>query len=412
MSVAAVLPVVLVALCSAPPQAKGGLVFSSVLVDEESGMPVEDGALLDARFSLWGEETGGEAAFWVQESTVDSWKGYVEVVLAEDGNEVPVEEIKNLDGNVWLQVEIGPYVDGGAFGGGGLDGLEPRVYVGGEVLYAVVSQFAFSAEDATGSIHPKEVFIGKGQGELRVIDDKGNWVGPPPPGTEGPAGLNGTNGISCWDTNQNGLADDSDVSADGKLDVLDCKGQSVVGPFGPKGDQGPVGPAGPPGPKGEQGTTGSQGLAGPQGPEGPKGVIAADSCAVFTQTWTAPSGGPGTWSDPESGCGWGCPGTNKPWKWCPMCMPDCPCGAMAECPQGKFLVSGSCEFDQMRIKWDKDLGVASEYHPGHTVSMPWKDGPSSGWRCEFDIDINKINEEGSPWPQGKAIIARSYCCDL
>ena len=43
-------------------------------------------------------------------------------------------------------------------------------------------------------------------------------------GAAGSAGADGSNGLSCWDTNQNGVADlpDEDINGDGVVDVNDC----------------------------------------------------------------------------------------------------------------------------------------------------------------------------------------------
>jgi hypothetical protein len=69
-----------------------------------------------------------------------------------------------------------------------------------------------------------------------------------PPGADG---VDGIDGVSCWDLNENGVADaEEDRNADGLVDVHDCQG-----------------PAGPPGDDGQDGTTGPQGPQGPAGPE-------------------------------------------------------------------------------------------------------------------------------------------------
>jgi len=47
--------------------------------------------------------------------------------------------------------------------------------------------------------------------------------------SDGEDGLLGSNGISCWDTNSNGLADTAeDVNNDGNFNSLDCKGLNGV----------------------------------------------------------------------------------------------------------------------------------------------------------------------------------------
>ena len=56
-----------------------------------------------------------------------------------------------------------------------------------------------------------------------------------PTGPTGPSGTDGTNGISCWDLNQNGVADlpDEDINKDGKVDVEDCRAPN--GAYDPAG---------------------------------------------------------------------------------------------------------------------------------------------------------------------------------
>ena len=78
-------------------------------------------------------------------------------------------------------------------------------------------------------------------------------------------------GISCWDLNEDGIADldTEDSNGDGMVNVLDCRG--TPGSPGPDGDEGPSGPEGPPGEEGPEGTDGSQGDQGPAGPGGPQG---------------------------------------------------------------------------------------------------------------------------------------------
>ena len=43
-------------------------------------------------------------------------------------------------------------------------------------------------------------------------------------GEDGLAGAPGADGVSCWDLNENGVADaDEDINNDGVVDVLDCQ---------------------------------------------------------------------------------------------------------------------------------------------------------------------------------------------
>ncbi len=92
----------------------------------------------------------------------------------------------------------------------------------------------------------------------------GNDTGTPSTTTSGTsvtAGPKGADGVNCWDTNGNGVADpNEDRNEDGVIDVQDCQG-----PQGPAGPQGPTGPQGPEGPQGPQGPAGPQGAPGPAG---------------------------------------------------------------------------------------------------------------------------------------------------
>ncbi len=54
------------------------------------------------------------------------------------------------------------------------------------------------------------------------------------PGPQGPQGPIGPNGYSCWDLNQNGIADPAeDINLDTVVDTRDCQGPQ--GPIGPGG---------------------------------------------------------------------------------------------------------------------------------------------------------------------------------
>ncbi len=149
-------------------------------------------------------------------------------------------------------------------------------------------------------------------------------------GPVGPAGVNGANGlpgsdglfgssgISCWDTNGNGIADPSeDSNSDGLFDINDCRGPvgftGAIGATGPSGPSGPTGltgpinglqgPPGDPGPMGEPGLPGGPvGLEGEQGPigltgatgaMGPPGPMGDQGPSGGIQGATGPEGPPG-----------------------------------------------------------------------------------------------------------------------
>ncbi|MEK7583910.1 MAG: hypothetical protein AAB490_01585 [Patescibacteria group bacterium] len=75
-----------------------------------------------------------------------------------------------------------------------------------------------------------------------------------PTGAAGAAGIAGDDGISCWDLDQDGVADIAeDTNDDNVVNVLDCQGTGGTGATGPTGPQGPAGSTGPMGPRGISG---------------------------------------------------------------------------------------------------------------------------------------------------------------
>ena len=165
----------------------------------------------------------------------------------------------------------------------------------------------------------------------------------------GPDGKSGSDGISCWDLNQDhqcndldGAEGDEDTNNDAVCNVLDCKGPQgecviaglpgLQGPMGAQGEVGPRGPAGgscwdlnqdslcddldgapgdedsnndglcdvqdcvslpgPVGATGPKGDTGAQGVAGPTGATGPQGV-AGPAGATGPQGVAGPTGATG-----------------------------------------------------------------------------------------------------------------------
>lgn len=139
------------------------------------------------------------------------------------------------------------------------------------------------------------------------VNTDGNWdgldcagaagaAGPAgPTGVAGATGTAGTNGLSCWDTNGNGINDASeDVNTDGNWDALDC-----VGATGPAGPAGPTGAAGGPGPTGTAGATGPAGAAGPTGVAGGTGPTGTSgpTGAVGPTGVTGPTGPAGLYNE-------------------------------------------------------------------------------------------------------------------
>ena len=89
-------------------------------------------------------------------------------------------------------------------------------------------------------------------------------------GRDGVDGLPGSDGLSCWDTNQNRTCDigddpsNEDLNDDGVCTPVDC--------LGPQGDPGLPGEPGMPGRDGVDGQEGAPGPEGPEGPQGPMGL--------------------------------------------------------------------------------------------------------------------------------------------
>src|SRR5437870_1249150 len=116
---------------------------------------------------------------------------------------------------------------------------------------------------APGAQGPKGVPGDRGpQGDPGMAGAQG------PKGDPGPQGATGADGISYWDTNEDGRCDlaTEDLNHDGFCTVLDC-----MGPQGPQGFQGNPGHDGVPGPPGADGPPGRDGAPGPQGPKGDNG---------------------------------------------------------------------------------------------------------------------------------------------
>ena len=96
-------------------------------------------------------------------------------------------------------------------------------------------------------------------------------------GATGPQGPSGADGISCWDTNGNGIWEGTeDTNGDGVFDPLDCQG--VIGQTGP------------------QGATGIQGAQGVQGPAGVDGIDCWDTNGNGVNDSAEDTNGDGTYN--------------------------------------------------------------------------------------------------------------------
>ncbi len=120
-----------------------------------------------------------------------------------------------------------------------------------------------------------------------ILDEEGQLVIQLHNGDEKTVALP-IDGDACWDLNANGVADlpTEDLNGDGKVDRMDCRGESgaqgesgMEGPAGPQGEPGPQGAVGEIGPAGPQGEPGPQGAVGETGSAGPQGAVGAEGPA-------------------------------------------------------------------------------------------------------------------------------------
>lgn len=72
-------------------------------------------------------------------------------------------------------------------------------------------------------------FTGVGDEHGRGIEFRCAYPSPGPQGPAGQQGESGYDGISCWDLNENGIADleSEDTNGDGRVDVKDCRGDTT-----------------------------------------------------------------------------------------------------------------------------------------------------------------------------------------
>ncbi len=121
-------------------------------ITDAEGVPHEGAAQL--RFSLYEQEQGG-AALWFEEHNLNLNAGYYSLLL---GNQTAF---------------AGAFDASPRFLGVTIDGVEllPRAQLA-SVPYALIAQ------DVVGDINPHSIHVGGQQ----IIDEAGNWVGPPVPG--------------------------------------------------------------------------------------------------------------------------------------------------------------------------------------------------------------------------------------
>jgi Collagen triple helix repeat (20 copies) len=232
-------------------------------------------------FRIWDDDLAG-TMIWSETLLLTALDGAINTVLG-DTSSLPVDMFDDYPA-LWMGLEVA--ADGE---------MLPR-------LPLVSLPYARAAGDVPDEdINPNTVTING----LQVIDDNGNWVGPPtgligPPGPQGPQGLQGVQG----DPGPQGVQGDP-----GPQGV-----QGDPGPQGVQGDPGPQGVQGDPGPQGVQGDLGPQGLQGPQGDPGPQGVQGDPGPQGVAGAAGAqgPIGTNGPVLADNGGSGWGVDNTNAP----------------------------------------------------------------------------------------------------
>ena len=107
-------------------------------------------------------------------------------------------------------------------------------------LFFANMQVKVSVNDIAGSTLSLVLFL------FSVVFTVGgcNTVSPGESAQKPLAGIDGEDGVACWDLNTNGIRDEAeDRNGDGVVDVLDCQGPS--GDPGESGDDGQKGATGP-----------------------------------------------------------------------------------------------------------------------------------------------------------------------
>ena len=239
--------IALALLATGAAHAQASLVYEGYLTDDEGG-PIDGPQAMT--FSFYDRAEGGEA-LWSDDFVVDVSRGSFQVVL---GSGEPLD-VGLFAGRTWVAIEA----DGEEFG--------PRQIVG-DVPVALL------ARDVVGDIHPSTVSIGP----QLVIDDAGNWVGPPVPAV-GAVDLHedgDDDGWSDWvevaagSNAASALSQPADEDVNGVADALQGP-PGADGARGQIGDEGLRGPRGPVGDRGPAGANGPQGEPGPRGEPGPMG---------------------------------------------------------------------------------------------------------------------------------------------
>ena len=226
--------------------------YQGTLFDSEL-QPLDGSHIIKFRiFDSESEGAPGEA-LWSEPLSADVVGGVFSLPLGAS-TAFPVGLFDNAD--LWLELEVCDDI------GENCETMAPR-----QAIRSVPwAQKAFSVE---GEVKATSVYVGGSE----VIDSSGAWLGES-------AGLEGADGIHCWDLNGNGECDTGaeDTDTSGGCDVDDCKGpKGDTGDTGPKGDTGEKGDTGDTGLKGDTGDTGLKGdpgdtgLKGDPGDTGPKG---------------------------------------------------------------------------------------------------------------------------------------------
>lgn len=293
-------------------------------------------ATIAMTFRMWSAKTTGSKLWEETHKAVAVNKGLFNVEL---GSVTGFPPTLFSGKSLYLSVQVGNDA-----------AMLPRLEISSQA-YAQLAKNAVDVKDS--DIHPNSVSIINTSTKqlIPVIDNTGNWVGPPtglrgPPGPTGPTGPTGPQGPKGDTGPQGPQGPKGDTGA--------------AGPQGPKGDTGATGATGPQGPQGPKGDTGATGATGPQGPQGPKGDTGA----------TGPQGPKGD-TGPQGPVGQMPSGVIILWS-----------GSVASIPQGWALCDGTKNTPNLRDRFV--VGAGTTYAPGatggstqhrHDVTFSWKNIP-------------------------------------
>lgn len=226
------------------------------IVYDTRGQPIEGSQRM--MFRLYNSPTSNEI-LWEEAQVVEVQHGLYSVDL---GSIVQISHDVFAEDRIYLGISIENDSE-----------MTPRL-----AIQSVPRARFSSLADMAIRLHPsgrQRRVILEGVGE--VINEAGQWVGPPINGTgnglQGPQGPAGPTGAVGPQGTAGAVGPAGPVGATGADGARGAMGPA--GPEGPPGVPGAVGPAGPIGPVGPVGATGATGLQGPAGPAGPTGATGA-----------------------------------------------------------------------------------------------------------------------------------------